>query len=70
MVDAGRRIKILLTERGLTQVWLVHALHEREIYTDKTELSSVLSGARRGPKADTILNASLHILNECYVTSQ
>ena len=70
MFEAGRKIKILLAEKGLTQVWLIDALREHEIYTDKAEMSGILSGARRGPKADTILGMSLNILNGVYVGHQ
>lgn len=66
MFDAGRRIKAALAACGQTQVWLSGELRSRGILTDKTELSSVLSGTRIGPKADRILATSAEILKEQY----
>lgn len=55
-------IKKLLTENSLTQVWLINRLEEEGLETDKTELSSVLSGCRKGAKAEAILSLSESIL--------
>lgn len=64
MIEVGRKIRIMLFENGLTQVWLIGKLRERGIVTDKTEMSSVLKGTRVGNKADLILQTSVEILNE------
>lgn len=64
MIEVGRKIRVLLFENGLTQVWLIGQLRERGIVTDKTEMSSVLKGTRVGNKADLILQTSVEILNE------
>lgn len=65
MFEEGRKIRVSLAEFGLTQVWLIGELRKRGIITDKTEMSSVLSGTRHGQKANQILKTSVEILNEC-----
>jgi hypothetical protein len=42
----------------------VNRLEERGIITEKTEMSSVLRGVRKGAKAESIINTSLEILEE------
>lgn len=58
------KIRVILLENTLTQVWLINKLEERGIMTDKTELSSALSGARKGAKIEQIITASLQILED------
>ncbi len=58
------RIRVLLFENSLSQVWLINRLEEKGICTDKTELSSALSGTRRGEKITKIIKTSLEILND------
>ena len=65
MFEEGHKIRVSLAEFGLTQVWLIEELRKRGIITDKTEMSSVLSGTRHGRKVDQILKTSVEILNEC-----
>ena len=64
MFKEGNNIKVGLAQIARTQVWLVGKLRERGTVTDKTELSSVLAGTRKGPKADTILQLSEEIIRE------
>ena len=64
MFEEGRIIRTILFNLDLTQVWLIGKLAERGIVTDKTEMSSVLKGTRRGKKADLMLKTSIEILNE------
>lgn len=64
MFKEGRKIRVALAECGLTQVWLINELRNRGIITDKTEMSSVLSGTRHGYKADMMLQTSVEILDE------
>lgn len=63
MFLAGHNIKFALLKHDLKQVWLIEQLKNRGITTDKTELSSVLSGARTGPKAELIINTSNEIIS-------
>lgn len=70
MFDAGRKIRVALAACGRTQVWLIEELRLRGILTDKTEMSSVLSGTRIGPKADRILTTSVEILGEYHGNEQ
>ena len=55
-------IRWALYKNTLTNGWLVSRLEERGIKTEKTEMSSVLRGQRRGPKAETIITTSVEIL--------
>ena len=61
--ELTRKIKESVERHSLTYVWLVQRLSDAGLYTDKFELSAVLSCTRRGPKADEILRLSLEILN-------
>ena len=62
MFEAGHEIKVGLARLDKTQVWLIGELRARGLITDKSELSSVLSGARRGTKADLIINKAREVL--------
>lgn len=62
MFVPGHDIKFDLFKRNLTQVWLAEQLQIRGINTDKSELSSMLSGARTGPKADLVIETSQKII--------
>ena len=64
MFEEGHKIRVILAEIAKTQVWLINQLSQHGIATDKTEMSAILSGARRGPKADRILECSVKILDE------
>lgn len=55
-------IKGMLEKMRRSQVWLIQQLAERGLQTDKSEMSSILSGTRRGAKCDFILRASLGLL--------
>jgi len=58
------QIRILLLKNSLSQVWLINRLEEHGIMTDKTELSSALSGSRHGAKIEKIIKTSLTILDD------
>lgn len=55
-------IKEKLRANSLTSVWLINRLAEHEVFTDKTEMSAILTGIRRGPKVDVVVSTSLDIL--------
>ncbi len=55
-------IKEKLRANSLTSVWLINRLAEHEVFTDKTEMSAILTGIRRGPKVDAVVSTSLDIL--------
>lgn len=70
MTGKGNEVRVLLQKHQLTNVWLINRLEEQGVITDKTELSSSLSGTRRGNKVDRILNTSIEILDryeKCFV---
>lgn len=55
----------MLAENYLSQTWLINRLEVvHGLETEKTELSSVLSGSRRGTKAEEIINSSLDVLDD------
>jgi len=58
------RIRLMLYRNTLTNAWLVNRLEERGVVTEKTEMSSVLRGVRKGAKAETIIKTSLEILDD------
>ena len=62
MINRGVNIRVKLLRADKTQLWLINELGKRDIHTDKTELSSILSGRRTGKKAETILDESEAIL--------
>ena len=62
MKEKRDRIRLMLYRNALTNTWLINRLEEKGITTDKTEMSSVLRGARKGAKAENIINASIEIL--------
>lgn len=62
MRDERDRIRLMLYRNTLTNAWLVNRLEEKGINTEKTEMSSVLRGVRKGAKAESIINTSLEIL--------
>jgi len=58
------RIRLMLYRNTLTNAWLVNRLEERGVITEKTEMSSVLRGVRKGAKAESIIETSLEILDD------
>ncbi len=64
MREERDRIRLMLYRNTLTNTWLVNRLEERGIITEKTEMSSVLRGVRKGAKAETIIKTSLEILDD------
>ena len=55
-------VRMMLYQNTLTNAWLVNRLEEKGVNTEKTELSSVLRGVRKGKKAESIINTALSIL--------
>lgn len=58
------KIRIMLLNNNLSQVWLINQLADKGVVTDKAELSSALSGSRTGAKIDKIMSVSLLILSD------
>lgn len=57
-------IRFKLLQNSLTQTWLINRLELYGVATDKSELSSALSGTRKGAKVEKIIQNSLDILTE------
>ena len=53
-----------LKRAKLTSVWLIVQLRDHGIVTDKSELSSILSGTRNGPKVEALVEMAGRILDE------
>lgn len=62
-MEERTNIRERLRKHNLSYVWLISQLQLRGVVTDKTEMSSVVSGARSGPKADTIIQTAASILD-------
>ena len=62
-MKAGFRIKIRLLENRLTQAWLIYQLEQLGISLDKSALCDILSGRRKGKKADEVIENAELILN-------
>lgn len=63
-VEERENIRKRLKKHKLSYVWLIGQLALRGIVTDKTEMSSVISGTRNGTKADAIIELSIDILDK------
>lgn len=57
-------IRLRLYQNRLSYTWLIWQLEKRGIMTDKTEMSTVISGTRKGPKADQIVQEAIAVLDE------
>ena len=56
------RVRVSISNNRLSYSWILFQLHLKGIETDKTELSSVLAGTRKGAKAESIVAAAIDIL--------
>lgn len=56
-------IRRKLQDNHLTSVWLINQLEQNGVRTDKAEMSNILTGSRKGPKVDEIMEAALNILH-------
>lgn len=57
-------IRERIKKHRLSFVWLINQLSMRGIETDKTEVSSIFAGTRKGAKADSIIQCSTEILDD------
>lgn len=62
MFKPGYEIKLALAKQMKSQVWLISQMKMRMLITDASELSSVLSGARKGAKAERMIAMANDIL--------
>lgn len=64
MSDSDKRslIRDKLKRNNLTYAWLIVRLKEYHLHVDKSEMSSILNGTRKGNKADEVLRYSQAIL--------
>ena len=63
-MDELNNIRERIKNNRLSFVWLIYQLEQRGIVTDKTEVSSIFAGSRKGAKADNIIKLSSAILDE------
>lgn len=57
-------IRNRILDNRLSYKWLIFQLENRGIITDKSEISSIIAGTRKGKKADLIIQSTNDILNE------
>lgn len=62
LTERGKNIKIELLRRDLSQRWLRDRLEDKHILTDPSQLSSILRGALKSPKAEVVIAVSEEIL--------
>ena len=62
-VEELNNIRERLTKNRLSFTWLIFQLDKKGIKTDKTEVSSIFAGTRRGAKADSIVQEAKVILD-------
>lgn len=63
-MSVGRELQTRLKGHNLNYNWLIAELYKRGVMTDKTEISAVFAGTRRGQKVDTILETTRIILDD------
>ena len=56
-------IRMRVASNQLTFTWLINRMRYRGVDTDKSELSAVLAGTRKGAKADSIIQCAGEILD-------
>ncbi len=64
MEDKRLKVKRLLSTTKLTQVWLIERMRSYGVITDASELSAALSGTRRGPKINRVLDTAIYVLED------
>lgn len=62
-MNERENIRFRLRVNNLTSTWLINMLAKRGIVTDRSTMSGILSGARKGNKVNTIISESLRILD-------
>ncbi len=60
--DSRERVRVLLARNQLRFPWLIDQLAKEGVNTCASELGSGLSGRRKGPKVDTVIEKSLEVL--------
>ena len=62
-VEELNKIRERLKNNRLSFTWLIFQLDNKGIKTDKTEVSSIFAGTRKGAKADFIVQEAKNILD-------
>lgn len=62
-VEELNKIRERLKNNRLSFTWLIFQLDNKGIKTDKTEVSSIFAGTRKGAKADSIVQKAKNILD-------
>lgn len=57
-------IRESLKKHRLSFTWLIYQLEKRDIVTDKTEMSAIFAGSRKGQKVDSIITESNKIIKD------
>lgn len=56
-------IRFRLRTNNLTSTWLITMLSRNGIVTDRSTMSAILNGTRKGDKVDEIITESIRILD-------
>ena len=62
-VEELNKIRERLKNNRLSFTWLIFQLDNKGINTDKTDVSSIFAGTRKGAKADSIIQETKVILD-------
>lgn len=57
-------IRLKMSTEKLSYTWLIRQLERRGITVSKSELSSIMTGARSGPKTTEVISVSQELLAE------
>lgn len=60
--DSRERVRTMLARNLLTFPWLIDQLAREGVSTCASEISSGISGKRKGPKVDAVIEKSLLVL--------
>lgn len=66
------KIRVRVAINRLSYTWLIHQLSLKGLETNKSDFSAILSGTRKGEKADAIVvcaNEILEYYEQCFPNS-
>lgn len=62
--DIRKDIRDRLQQYHLTFTWLIAIMELKGLIVDKFAMSAAMAGTAKGPKADSIINTAVSILDE------
>ena len=64
MFEKREKVRVLISKYCLSYVWLINQLSKKGIDIGPNELCQYVTGRRRGPKAEKMLDACIDVLEE------